>query len=113
VCRNVESLIGEPVPSISSARGPGSRGAQRALGTLAVTTPEAAIRTVEAHRQAFEARGLEEAFSRAVGVAVHWVGSMPRNQQLMKVAPKLSPEPVGSTSSTSKPECIRCVTKLT
>ena len=29
-------------------------------------------------------------------------GAMPRSQQLTKVAPKLSPAPVGSTSSTSK-----------
>jgi D-tagatose 6-phosphate 4-epimerase len=55
-------IIGTEVPV------PG--GAQHALGTLAVTRPEAAIRTVEAHRQAFVARGLEEAFSRAVGVVV-------------------------------------------
>jgi D-tagatose 6-phosphate 4-epimerase len=55
-------IIGTEVPA------PG--GAQHALGTLAVTRPEAAIRTVEAHRQAFVARGLEEAFSRAVGVVV-------------------------------------------
>jgi D-tagatose-bisphosphate aldolase class II non-catalytic subunit len=55
-------IIGTEVPV------PG--GAQHALGTLAVTRPEAAIRTVEAHRQAFVSRGLEEAFSRAVGVVV-------------------------------------------
>jgi D-tagatose 6-phosphate 4-epimerase len=55
-------IIGTEVPV------PG--GAQHALETLAVTRPEAAIRTVEVHRQAFKARGLEEAFSRAVGVVV-------------------------------------------
>jgi D-tagatose 6-phosphate 4-epimerase len=55
-------IIGTEVPV------PG--GAQHALETLAVTSPEAAIRTVEVHRQAFTARGLEEAFSRAIGVVV-------------------------------------------
>jgi D-tagatose-bisphosphate aldolase class II non-catalytic subunit len=55
-------IIGTEVPV------PG--GAQHALETLAVTRPEAAIRTVEVHRQAFAARKLEEAFSRAVGVVV-------------------------------------------
>ena len=55
-------IIGTEVPV------PG--GAQHALDTLAVTSPEAAIRTVEVHRQAFTARGLEEAFSRAIGVVV-------------------------------------------
>jgi D-tagatose 6-phosphate 4-epimerase len=55
-------IIGTEVPV------PG--GAQHALDSLAVTSPEAAIRTVEVHRQAFTARGLEEAFSRAIGVVV-------------------------------------------
>jgi D-tagatose-bisphosphate aldolase class II non-catalytic subunit len=55
-------IIGTEVPV------PG--GAQHALETLAVTRPEAAIRTVEVHRQAFTARGLEGAFARAVGVVV-------------------------------------------
>lgn len=55
-------IIGTEVPP------PG--GAQHGLETLAVTRPEAAIRTVEVHRQAFIARGLKEAFSRAVGVVV-------------------------------------------
>ena len=31
---------------------------------------------------------------------------MSRNQQLTKVAPKQSPAPVGSTSSTSNPGCV-------
>jgi D-tagatose-bisphosphate aldolase class II non-catalytic subunit len=55
-------IIGTEVPV------PG--GEQHALETVAVTRPEAAIRTVEVHRQAFTARGLEGAFARAVGVVV-------------------------------------------
>ena len=45
-------------------------GAQHALDSLEVTRPEAALRTVEAHRQAFAALGLEKAFARAIGVVV-------------------------------------------
>ena len=45
-------------------------GAQQALDALAVTRPEAALRTVEAHRRAFAALGLESAFARAIGVVV-------------------------------------------
>ena len=36
--------------------------------TLAVTTPEAARRTLDLHRAAFAARGLEDAFNRVVGL---------------------------------------------
>ena len=45
-------------------------GAQHALATLEVTQPEAALHTVEVHRQAFAALGLSDAFARAVGVVV-------------------------------------------
>jgi D-tagatose 6-phosphate 4-epimerase len=45
-------------------------GALEALDHLQVTTPEAALETVEVQRRAFAARGLEEAFARAVGVVV-------------------------------------------
>ncbi len=55
-------VIGTEVPA------PG--GAQHALDSLAVTRPEAALRTVEAHRQAFAALGLEKAFARAIGIVV-------------------------------------------
>ncbi len=36
---------------------------------------------------------------------------MLRSQQLTKVAPKQSPAPVGSTSSTSNPGCVRRVAR--
>jgi D-tagatose-bisphosphate aldolase class II non-catalytic subunit len=45
-------------------------GAQHALATLTVTRPEAALRTVAVHRQAFKKDGLEAAFGRAIGVVV-------------------------------------------
>ncbi len=45
-------------------------GALEALDHLQVTTPEAARETVEVHRRAFSARGLDAAFARAVGVVV-------------------------------------------
>jgi D-tagatose 6-phosphate 4-epimerase len=55
-------VIGTEVPT------PG--GAQHALDSLAVTRPEAALRTVDVHRKAFGAKGLEGAFARAIGVVV-------------------------------------------
>lgn len=45
-------------------------GAREALDHLAVTRPEAALRTVEVHREAFAARGLDAAFGRAIAVVV-------------------------------------------
>jgi D-tagatose 6-phosphate 4-epimerase len=49
---------------------PVSGGAQHALTSLTVTRPEAALRTVDAHRDAFKAIGLEKAFERAIAVVV-------------------------------------------
>ena len=45
-------------------------GAMEALDHLELTTPEAALETVEVHRRAFAARGLDAAFSRAIGAVV-------------------------------------------
>jgi D-tagatose-1,6-bisphosphate aldolase subunit GatZ/KbaZ len=45
-------------------------GAPHPLESMAVTRPEAALRTVEVHRQAFKAAGLEKAFARTIGVVV-------------------------------------------
>jgi D-tagatose-bisphosphate aldolase class II non-catalytic subunit len=45
-------------------------GALEALDHLQVTRPEAALETVEIHREAFAARGLQSAFDRAIGVVV-------------------------------------------
>lgn len=45
-------------------------GAMEELDVLEVTKPEAALKTVEVHREAFEAAGVASAFSRAVGAVV-------------------------------------------
>lgn len=45
-------------------------GALEALDHLVVTTPDAARRTIEVHRDAFAAVGLSDAFGRAVGAVV-------------------------------------------
>ena len=45
-------------------------GALETLDQLEVTTPEAALKTVEVHRNAFAHAGVEAAFDRAVGVVV-------------------------------------------
>ncbi|MCM2402647.1 D-tagatose-bisphosphate aldolase, class II, non-catalytic subunit [Rhizobium sp. S153] len=45
-------------------------GAMEELDVLEVTKPEAALKTVEVHREAFEAVGVASAFSRAVGAVV-------------------------------------------
>ncbi len=45
-------------------------GATEALDHLEVTRPAAALRTIEVHRAAFSAAGLDDAFSRAIGVVV-------------------------------------------
>ena len=55
-------VIGTEVPP------PG--GAREALGQLAVTEPEAAVSTVEAHRKAFLARGLAGAWERVIALVV-------------------------------------------
>ena len=45
-------------------------GALEALDHLQVTSPEAALETVEIHRRAFAGRNLQSAFERAIGVVV-------------------------------------------
>jgi D-tagatose-1,6-bisphosphate aldolase subunit GatZ/KbaZ len=55
-------VIGTEVPT------PG--GATENLSTLAVTRPEAAAATIEAHRQAFASAGLEETWPRVVALVV-------------------------------------------
>lgn len=45
-------------------------GALEALDHLQVTSPDAALETVEVHRRAFAARGLDSAFERAIGIVV-------------------------------------------
>ena len=67
-----EAAVGEgPGPVyVIGTEVPVPGGAQHALESLAVTRPESALRTVEVHRQAFKACGLERAFARAIAVVV-------------------------------------------
>jgi len=60
--RSLSYIIGTEVPI------PG--GETETLEGLAVTEPQAARHTLELHRQAFAARGLEEAFGRVIGLVV-------------------------------------------
>jgi D-tagatose-1,6-bisphosphate aldolase subunit GatZ/KbaZ len=64
------SGAGQPPVYVIGTEVPVPGGAQHALDALAVTRPEAALRTVEVHRQAFKSLGLEKAFARAIGVVV-------------------------------------------
>jgi D-tagatose-1,6-bisphosphate aldolase subunit GatZ/KbaZ len=64
------SAGGEPPVYIVGSEVPVPGGAHEALTELAVTTPEAAHATLEAHRAAFMRRGLADAWSRVVGLVV-------------------------------------------
>jgi D-tagatose-1,6-bisphosphate aldolase subunit GatZ/KbaZ len=55
-------IIGTEVPI------PG--GAMEELDVLELTTPEAAIKTIDVHREAFKAAGAEDAFARVIGAVV-------------------------------------------
>ncbi len=61
---------GEPPVYVIGTEVPVPGGAREALGELAVTEPEAAAATVEAHRQAFSERGLHEAWERVIALVV-------------------------------------------
>jgi D-tagatose-1,6-bisphosphate aldolase subunit GatZ/KbaZ len=61
---------GEPPVYVVGTEVPVPGGAQEALGELAVTEPRAALATVAAHRSAFLARGLQDAWERVIGLVV-------------------------------------------
>ena len=61
---------GEPPVYVVGTEVPVPGGAQEALHELAVTEPRAAADTVTAHRSAFAAKGLEDAWARVVGLVV-------------------------------------------
>jgi D-tagatose-1,6-bisphosphate aldolase subunit GatZ/KbaZ len=61
---------GEPPVYIIGSEVPVPGGAHETLSELAVTTPEAAHATIEAHRRAFARRGAQAAWSRVVGLVV-------------------------------------------
>jgi D-tagatose-1,6-bisphosphate aldolase subunit GatZ/KbaZ len=61
---------GEPPVYIIGSEVPVPGGAHETLKELAVTTPEAAHATIEAHRSAFVRHGVEAAWARVVGLVV-------------------------------------------
>ncbi|HUQ11956.1 MAG TPA: D-tagatose-bisphosphate aldolase, class II, non-catalytic subunit [Steroidobacteraceae bacterium] len=60
----------EPPVYVIGTEVPVPGGATEAIEGLAVTTPQAALATIEAHRQAFLAAGLEAAWSRVIASVV-------------------------------------------
>jgi len=61
---------GEPPVYVIGTEVPVPGGATEAIEGLAVTTPQAALATIEAHRQAFIAAGLESAWGRVIASVV-------------------------------------------
>jgi D-tagatose-1,6-bisphosphate aldolase subunit GatZ/KbaZ len=61
---------GEPPVYVIGSEVPVPGGAHETLQELAVTTPEAAHATIDAHRRAFVRHGIEAAWSRVVGLVV-------------------------------------------
>jgi D-tagatose-1,6-bisphosphate aldolase subunit GatZ/KbaZ len=61
---------GEPPVYVIGSEVPVPGGAHETLGELAVTEPAAALATIEAHRAAFVARGLEAAWERVIALVV-------------------------------------------
>ena len=61
---------GEPPVYVIGTEVPVPGGATEAIEGLAVTTPQAALATIEAHRQAFVAAGLTDAWNRVIASVV-------------------------------------------
>jgi D-tagatose-1,6-bisphosphate aldolase subunit GatZ/KbaZ len=61
---------GEPPVYIIGSEVPVPGGAQETLHELAVTEPKAALATLDAHRKAFSANGLDAAWERVIGLVV-------------------------------------------
>jgi D-tagatose-1,6-bisphosphate aldolase subunit GatZ/KbaZ len=61
---------GEPPVYVIGSEVPVPGGAHETLSELAVTTPAAAHATIEAHRAAFVRHGLQDAWSRVIGLVV-------------------------------------------
>ncbi len=71
LCRAAEAAHdGEPPVYVIGTEVPVPGGAMEAIEGLAVTSPQAALATIEAHRQAFIAAGLESAWSRVIASVV-------------------------------------------
>ena len=61
---------GEPPVYVIGSEVPVPGGAHESLGELEVTSPAAALASVEAHRRAFQAAGLEPAWERVIALVV-------------------------------------------
>jgi D-tagatose-1,6-bisphosphate aldolase subunit GatZ/KbaZ len=68
--RTSKETGGEPPVYVIGTEVPVPGGATEAIEGLAVTTPSAALATIEAHRQAFLAAGLESAWNRVIASVV-------------------------------------------
>ncbi|MEN5354458.1 class II D-tagatose-bisphosphate aldolase, non-catalytic subunit, partial [Luteimonas sp. TWI165] len=73
-CRAAEAAHaragGEPPVYVIGTEVPVPGGATEAIDGLAVTAPEAALATIEAHRDAFAAAGLQAAWTRVIASVV-------------------------------------------
>jgi D-tagatose-1,6-bisphosphate aldolase subunit GatZ/KbaZ len=82
------SAGGEPPVYIIGSEVPVPGGAHETLEELAVTTPEAAHATIEAHRRAFARHGIEAAWARVVGLVVQPGVEFDHHQVIDYVRPK-------------------------
>ena len=70
LCGVAEAAAGGPLTYVIGTEVPTPGGETAVIDTLAVTRPEAALRTYELHRAAFERRGLADALQRVIGIVV-------------------------------------------
>ncbi len=100
---------GEPPVYVIGTEVPVPGGATESIAGLAVTTPEAALATIEAHRQAFEAAGLADAWKRVIASVVqpgvefdhhHVIDYGPRKAQALSHAITAVPNMVYEAHST-------------
>jgi len=71
LARAAESAaVGEPPVYVIGTEVPVPGGATEAIEGLAVTSPQAALATIEAHRQAFASAGLQDAWNRVIASVV-------------------------------------------
>jgi D-tagatose-1,6-bisphosphate aldolase subunit GatZ/KbaZ len=85
------SAGGEPPVYIIGTEVPVPGGAHETLNELAVTTPEAALATIEAHRRAFARHGVEGAWARVVGLVVQPGVEFDHHQVIDYVRSKAAP----------------------
>src|SRR6202022_3458462 len=85
------SAGGEPPVYIIGSEVPVPGGAHETLNELAVTTPEAALATIQAHRGAFARHGIEAAWPRVVGLVVQPGVEFDHHQVIDYVRSKAAP----------------------